>query len=404
MTIPTFDPHDPEFRTRPDYFELCARLRAEAPVHPVAEGVKVLTRYADIREVSREPARFCSGRGVMPNDPIRLDGRALPGSIIHMDPPTHGEWRRVLNRRFTPWAVAPLEARIRALAVELIEALPADEPVDLVAGLGAPLPVLAIAELLGIPGEDRDDFVRWSDAAIAATDTDLDDEAMAAMGELSRYLDDHARAKAAAPGDDLLSALVGAEVEGRAMTRAEVVMFSITLLVAGNETTRHLISGAVIALAQHPDQRARLAADPTAVAGAVEECLRWVTPIHQFGRTVTAATEVGGVAVDEGDYLLLLYASANRDETAFGPTADRFDAFRHPPTPNLAFGFGEHLCLGAALARLEGRIVLEELLTRRPDWALAGDPVMAPSSLVNGPHELWVHCPDPNQPPTAAQP
>jgi len=392
VSIPAFDPRDPGFRIRPDFHELTARLRAEAPVHEVAPGLKVLSRYDDIREVSRSPERFRSGGGVLANDPIRDEGRALEGSIIHMDPPEHGEWRRVLNRRFTPRAVGPMEARIRELTVALLDELPRGEPTDLVDGLCAPLPVLAIAELLGVPDADRSDFKRWSDATIAASDgmDDLSDEDLVAFGELGAFLDAHAKAKAAAPGDDLVSALVGAEVEGRAMTPSELVMFSITLLVAGNETTRHLLSGGIIALAQNRDQRAALAADPSSIPGAVEECLRWVTPIHQFARTVVEDTEVGEVPVGTGDYLVMLYASGNRDEAAFGPTAGRFDAFREPPTPNLAFGFGEHLCLGAALARMEGRIVLEELLARFPAYQLAEEPVIAPSSLVHGPEVLPV--------------
>ena len=391
MTIPAFDPRDPHFRIRPDFHELTGRLRIESPVHEVAPGLKVLSRYDDIREVSRSPERFRSGGGVLANDPIRDEGREVVGSIIHMDPPGHGEWRRVLNRRFTPRAVSPMENRIRELTVALLDALPTSEPVDLVDRLCAPLPVLAIAELLGVPDADRAAFRRWSDATIAATDgmTDLSEDDMVSFGELGAFLDAHAKAKAADPGDDLVSALVGAEVEGRAMTPSELVMFSITLLVAGNETTRHLLSGGIIALAEHPGQRAALAADPSAVPAAVEECLRWVTPIHQFARTVVADTEVGGVPVAADDYLIMLYASGNRDEDAFGPTADRFDAFREAPTPNLAFGFGEHLCLGAALARMEGRIVLEELLARFPGYALAEEPVIAPSSLVHGPEELW---------------
>ena len=196
---------------------------------------------------------------------------------------------------------------------------------------------------------------------------------------------------AADPGDDLVSALVGAEVqEGRPMTAGELVMFSITLLVAGNETTRHLLAGSLIALAQHPDQRAALAADPSGIPVAVEECLRWVTPIHQFARTVVADTDVGGHPVAAGDYLVMLYASGNRDDDAFGPTADRFDVTRVAPVPNLGFGFGDHLCLGAALARLEGRVVLEEVLARHPDYELAEDPVIAPSSLVYGPEHLAI--------------
>jgi cytochrome P450 len=391
VTIPAFDPSDPGFRRRPDFHELTARLRAESPVHEVAPGLRVITRYEDIREISRDPARFMSGRGVLVNDPIR-DGRTVEGSILHMDPPQHGEWRSLLNRRFTPRAVTPLVDRVRAMAVELIEALPSGEPVDAVDALCAPLPVLAIAELLGVPEGDRDDFRRWSDAAIAATDgmNDLRPEDLAAMGELGAFLHAHAEARAADPGDDLVSALVGAEVQGRPMTPGEIVMFSLTLLVAGNETTRHLLSGSLIALAQHPEQRAALAADPSGLPGAVEECLRWVTPIHQFARTVVADTTIGECPVAADDYVVMLYASGNRDEDAFGPTADRFDVTRPASPPNLGFGFGEHLCLGAALARLEGRVVLEEVLARHPTFELAEDPVIAPSSLVHGPETLAV--------------
>jgi cytochrome P450 len=355
----------------------------------VEPGLKVISRYEDIREISRSPDRFLNGRGVLVNDPIR-DGRRVAGSILHMDPPAHGEWRRVLNRRFTPRAVSPLEDRIRELAVELIDDLPAGTPVDVVDRLCAPLPVLAIAELLGVPDGDRNDFRRWSDAAIAATDG-MDDMAEAdvrAMAEIGAFLDAHAKAKAADPGDDLVSALVAAEVEGRPMTPGELITFSLTLLVAGNETTRHLLSGMLVALAEHPDQRAALAADPAGIPAAVEEGLRWVTPIHQFARTVATDTEVGGHPVAEGDYLVLLYTSGNRDEAAFGPTADRFDVARRPPVPNLGFGFGEHLCLGAALARLEARVVLEELLARHPAWDLPEPPVIEPSSLVHGPAAL----------------
>jgi cytochrome P450 len=392
VAIPDFDPRDPGFRTRPDFHALTARLRAEDPVHEVEPGLKVLSRYEDIREVSRDPTRFLNARGVLVNDPIRDEGRSIDGSILHMDPPRHGEWRRVLNRRFTPRAVSPLEARIREMAVELIAALPEGEPVDAVDALCAPLPVWAIAELLGVPMERREDFRRWSDAAIAATDGlgELAAEDAQAMHDRAAYLYGHAEAMAADPGDDLVSALLGAEVEGRPMNPSEVMMFSLTLLVAGNETTRHLLSGALIALAQHPDQRAVLAAEPGGVPAAVEECLRWVTPIHQFARTVAVDTTIGGHPVGADDYVVLLYTSGNRDETAFGPTADRFDAARDPGPPNLGFGFGEHLCLGAALARLEARVVLEELLTRRPEWQLTEEPVIAPSSLVHGPEHLAI--------------
>jgi cytochrome P450 len=161
-------------------------------------------------------------------------------------------------------------------------------------------------------------------------------------------------------------------------------MFCLTLLVAGNETTRHLLSGGLQALAAHPDQRARLAADPTLIPQAVEEMLRWVTPIQAMGRTAVTDLEFGGQQISEGDYLVMLYASGNRDERAFGPTADRFDVGRPISPAHVAFGFGEHLCLGAPLARLEARVFWEELLDRYPAYELAGEPDMAHSTLVRG--------------------
>src|SRR5439155_20938573 len=175
-------------------------------------------------------------------------------------------------------------------------------------------------------------------------------------------LEEHAAAKKANPGDDIVSLLAAAEVDGRSLDRDELLVFLLALLVAGNETTRTLISGGTLTLAQHPDQRADLVADPSLIPSAVEECLRWVTPIQAFARTVTADTEVGGVNVKKLDYLVMLYASGNRDERAFGPTAPVFDIRREANPPHLAFGFGEHLCLGAALARMETRILFDELL------------------------------------------
>jgi cytochrome P450 len=383
------DPGTPGFFLRRDYYDVLARLRAEAPVFEFAPGVKAVSRYHDIRAISRDPATFCSGRGALVNDPLR-EGGSVPGSILHMDPPEHGDWRRILNREFTGRAMERKADEIRARARRLLDAVPAGEVVDLVDVLAAPLPVLVICDLLGVPDADRDDFRRWSDATIAATDgrAALSDEDTRDVMELVAFLDELARSKRETPGDDVVSLLVGAEVDGRPLEPSELVTFNMSLLVAGNETTRHLVSGGLMALAEHPEQRARLAAEPDAIPVAVEECLRWVTPIQQFARTVTVDTTVGDVPVAEGDYLVMLYASGNRDETAFGPTADRFDAFRPVETPNLAFGFGEHLCLGAALARIEARVVLTEVLARYPDYEIAGEAEWLPSSLVRGPHAV----------------
>lgn len=380
------DPSTPGFFLRPDYYEVLARLREEAPVFEYAPGIKTVTRYQDIRDISRDPGRFCSGRGVLVNDPLRVGG-VIEGSILHMDPPRHNEWRRLLNREFTGRAVGRMEDRVRTMAVELLDAVPRAEVVDLVDVLAAPLPVLVICELLGVPESERSDFRRWSDATIVASDgrAALSDEDGAAVMEMVGFLDELAKRKAASPSDDILSMLVAAEVEDRKLTAGELITFSMSLVVAGNETTRHLISGSLLELAARPEQRTAIYDDAGRIPGAVEECLRWVTPIQQFARTVTEDTDLSGVAVSEGDYLVLLYASGNRDTEAFGPTAGEFDTARPSRVPNLAFGFGEHLCLGAALARLEARVLLEELGARRSTYSQQGEAEYLPSSLVRGP-------------------
>jgi cytochrome P450 len=389
MTMPDelqIDPGTPGFFLRPDYYDVMARLRAEAPVYEYAPGIKAVSRYQDIRDISRDPQRFCSGRGVLVNDPLR-EGGSIAGSILHMDPPGHNEWRRILNRRFTARALAPMEKRIRALAVGLLDAIPRGEVVDLVEVLTAPLPVFVICELLGVPESARSEFRRWSDATIVASDgrASMPPEATAAVMEMVGFLDQLAKDKAARPADDIVSLLVAAEVEGRKINAGELVTFNMSLVVAGNETTRHLMSSSLMELAARPETRAAIYADPGCISGAVEECLRWVTPIQQFARTVTEDTEISGVPVSEGDYLVMLYASGNRDETAFGPAAAQFDPFRSVNVPNLAFGFGEHLCLGAALARMETRVLFEELAARNATYASSGDATYLPSSLVRGP-------------------
>ncbi|MDQ2648503.1 MAG: cytochrome P450, partial [Actinomycetota bacterium] len=372
----------PGFFLRPDYIELLAWLRSNAPLHRLDDGTVLVARYDDIREISRQPELFSSRHGALVNDPVRRNGADdTTGSIIHLDPPIHAEWRRLVNREFTPRAAARFEPAIRTITDEVLDRLSPGDDIDLVAEVASPIPVLVIAELLGIADGDRDDFRRWSDAAITVFDFPTA-ETMATLTEMTSFLAEHIARRFDAPTDDLISVLATAEVDGRPLTLDQVLMFCMTLLVAGNETTRSLIAGSVEVLAEHPDQRAALAADLALVPAAIEECVRWVTPIQAFCRTAMADTEVGGHPIAEGEYIALLYASGNRDEAAFGATAHRFDV-RRPATPaHVAFGFGEHLCLGAALARLEGRIVLEQLLTRFPDWEIIGAPTYAPSTLT----------------------
>jgi cytochrome P450 len=375
-----FNPEIAGTFAEPGYFETLTYLRRNQPVREYAPGSWTLARYEDVRAVSRDPERFCSGRGVLLNDPLR-SGQGIEGSILHMDPPEHGPWRGLVTRRFTPRAVGRLEARVRTVARAVLDDIPAGTEVDFIDAVAAPFPVLVIAELLGVDGNDREKFRRWSDAAIESPDRP---DAMRDLGALFQYLIAHIEARRAEPTDDIASAIVHADVDGAPVTTREAVGYLLTLLVAGNETTRHLVSGSAATLAEHPEQRALLAREPRRITGAVEECLRWVTPVQAFGRTATCNTEIRGVPVAAGDFVVMLYASANRDEDAFGPTAGDFDVTRPVDAQHVAFGFGEHLCVGASLARLEGKVLLEELLARFPDYELTAEPELARSTLVRG--------------------
>ena len=381
---------EPGFFLRPDYHDVLATLRRHHPVHRTDDGLVAVSRYEDVRAVSRDPVHFVSGRGVLINDPLRDPagtGRNTY-SILHLDPPLHGAYRTLVNRQFTPRAVAELAGRIRQVVAEVLDAVDPTGVVDLVDAVAAPVPITVIAEMFGVPDADRALFRRWSDAVIESTDA-TDEERAAELGEMATFLLDRIDAPAGR-STVLLDVLKGATLEDRPLNRAEIMGFCLTLLVAGNETTRTLLSGGVEALARHPDQRAVLAGDPGAVPTGVEEILRWVTPIQAFGRTASEDVELSGVPVAAGEFVVLLYASANRDEGVFGPTADRFEVTRPSLPAHLAFGFGEHVCIGSALARLEARIFFTELLARFPRFELGGDPVYTRSTLVSGARSLPV--------------
>ncbi|MFL6239737.1 MAG: cytochrome P450 [Actinomycetes bacterium] len=375
MTQPAIRLDDPRFYAdNPD--PAFAHLRAADPIHWYEPGgFWALTRHADVMAVSRDPETFKSGAGTLLQDRTRQV--SADQSILFMDPPEHARYRKLVSTQFTPRRVAALEDRVRQLTREVLAGLDPTADLDLVDAVTAPVPMLVIAELLGVPGEDRDRFRRWSDAMMEAA-TEMSQESLTQAAEMFGYFSEHLAHRRAEPGDDLLSRLVVAEVDGDRLTEWELLGFCMTLLVAGNETTRNLLSGALITLDQHRDQRA-IALDN--VARTVEEMLRWVTPIMLFARTATRATDLGGRTISEGDYVVMLYAAANRDESVFGPTADVVDVTRDP-NPHLAFGFGEHFCLGAGLARLEARVVLEELLTRFPSYAVTGEPDRVPSTLL----------------------
>lgn len=381
MSLTTPALSDPAFYAD-DPHPVYARLRAEDPVHWHEEGdLWALARHADIVTVSRDPLTFCSSRGVLVQDRKREVVGA--DSILFLDPPRHQQLRNLVSKGFHPRQVAAFEPRVAALADQLLDGIEPGQTVDWVETVAVQLPILVIADMLGIPGEDLDRFRVWSDALIEAA-SDINSPKVALAAELFAYFDTViAERRDGDRGTDTISILIDAEVDGERLTHHELLGFCMTLLVAGNETTRNLISGGVLALAERPDAWRQIRNDAKVIPTAVEELLRWVTPIMTFARTATCDTDVGGQAIRKGDYLLMLYASGNRDEEVFGPTANEVDITRRP-NPHLAFGFGEHFCLGAGLARLEARVLLERMAARYGSVECAGAVQRMPSTLVNG--------------------
>jgi len=370
------------------------RLRAEDPVHWYAGGpFWCLTRHREIAEVSRLPRTFSSAHGTQIFEVrSRLAGQTLvmeqAPSIIRMDPPDHNRHRKLAIGSFTPRAVCSLEPLVRKLARESIETIRPGEPFDFVQQIALPLPMYVIAAMLGVPRSDYADFRRWSDAMIEAGSKGPTGDSLQALTELFVYMNEKAADCRRTPREDVLTKLAHAEIDGRRLTEAELASFSMTLLVAGNETTRNLIASGMHALLENREQWEKLCANPALLPNAVEEMLRYVTPIQNFVRRVLHDTEVAGKKLEAGQYLGLFYGSANRDESVFGDDADRFDITRPSARRHLAFGFGEHLCLGASLARLEARVMFEELIARGPGWSLAGPVPKLPSILVNGVSEM----------------
>jgi cytochrome P450 len=368
---------DPQFYVD-DPDAALAQLRREDPVHWYADGgFWALTRHADVMAVSRDPATYKSGAGVLMQDLTREVMAAE--SLLYLDPPTHSRYRKIVSTQFTPRAVGDIEDRVRQITDQVLAAVDPNDEVDLVDAITAPIPMLVIAELLGVPAEDHERFRRWSDAIMEAA-TELTPESAMQAAELLGYFAEHLALRREQPGDDLLSRLVLAEVDGERLSDAELLGFCMTLLVAGNETTRNLLSGGLLALHEHPEQRTAASQD---IPRAVEELLRWVTPIMLFARTATRDAAIGERLIKEGDFVVMLYLAANRDDSVFGPSASQFDV-RRDPNPHLGFGFGEHFCLGAGLARLEARIVLDAVLSRFPSYAVLGEPDRVPSTLLRG--------------------
>jgi cytochrome P450 len=286
--------------------------------------------------------------------------------LIASDPPVHGPMRSLVNRGFTPRRIAALEPRVREIARAALAAVEDKGELDLVQDYAIPLPVQVIAELLGVEPGRYEDFKRWSDVIIEASTgsaTGVKPETMLGVfGELNEYVVSVIEARRAQPREDLISTLIRAEAGETAITPIELMMFTLLLLVAGNETTTNLLGNAMLALLEHPDQLARVQREPARIPALVEEALRFDSPVQALLRRATSDLDVAGAQIPQGATVLLLLGSANRDAEAF-PDPDRFDVGRNPQG-HLSFGVGIHFCLGASLARLEARVALEELLAR----------------------------------------
>ena len=378
-TIPL---HSPDFFVG-DPYPAYQELRATAPV--VWNDVTkfwALLKYEDIRYVSGNPALFTSTKGITIPDPEFLNP-VQEGNLIFIDPPRHRQLRKLINTGFTRRRVSILEPKIRAIVYRLLDDVQPGATLEFAEGIAAPLPTRMIAELLGAPPEDWERFRRWSDACTGTADPEIELESFEAIGELDEYFRQLIAARRKHARDDMLSALTAARVDGEELTDEDLLNFAFLLLVAGNETTRNLIALGTLALIAHPDECGKLVDDPSLIPGAVEEMLRWTSPVTHMARTATADVEIRGQLIKEGDTVVMLYGSANRDEEIFGSDAEEFKVTRSP-NPHIAFGCGEHSCIGSQLARLEACVLFEVLLGRYAKLELTGDVDRMRATMIPG--------------------
>lgn len=362
-----YDPFDPVVQDDP--YPVYRQLRATAPVYRCQErDTWVLSRYADVDCALMDPALFSSAKGIFPTrQGLDMAATFLP-MMIMMDAPRHTAMRAIVSRAFTPRRIVGLEDTIRAMTAELFAALDGASDCDLVQDVAGPLPAMVIADLLGIPRDDRAQFRTWSSTLVQGDPSSPEamQSALTAAASLYEYFTAFVAERRTHPTEDLITALVQAELGGQRLTDEELLGFCLLLLVAGHETTTNLIANAAVVLAEHPQARDRLAADAALIPNAVEELLRYDSPVQGLARTLTRDLTLHDVSMREGDTVLLLFGSANRDEGAF-PDPDVFEMDRRPDS-QVAFGRGAHFCLGAALARLEAGVLLPEMLHRMPGW------------------------------------
>ncbi len=408
-----FNPLAANLRENP--YPTYARLRTKDPVHwSVLMKCWVLTRHADIMPVMRG-AQFAANRskGTVAQQYIASDmgpyNRWLANSLLSLDPPDHTRLRALASKAFTPRAVEQMRPRIAQIVDELLDAAAPRGRMDLIRDLAYPLPVIVIAEMLGVPAEDRPKFKAWSDALGEGLEPILTPEQLRAADKAVLELSDYFRAiirdRSRAPKDDLISALVQAHEGADKMSEDELYAMCILLLAAGNETTTNLIGNGMLALLRHPRQLERLRREPALIENAVEELLRYDSPVQMSGRVAMEPVTIGGKRIKKGDFVAVIFGAANRDPEAF-ERPERLDLGRQN-IRHLSFGQGIHYCLGAPLARVEGQIAIAELLRRFPDLHLAGRPRWRKTILLRGLQTLPVaFAPQPRKPaaPPAAEP
>ncbi|GAB3659782.1 cytochrome P450 [Actinocorallia lasiicapitis] len=390
-----YDPFDPAFQTDP--YPAYRALRDDDPVHRHGgPHYWALSRFDDIWHALRDPATFSSAQGLTFH-PDEITALGLAPTMVMLDPPRHTELRRLISAGFTPRRIAALEELLRAFVRERLDVLDrkaADgEPVDLHQDFSSPIPTFALAHLLGVPAADRARFDPWVDALVSVQDEglDLDDQAaVSAVAEMFGYFGELVTARRARPGDDLISALVAAEIDGDRLTDWDVLGFCFVMVAGGNDTTGNLISHAVLLLDSDHAQREALTADFALIPNALTEVLRFESSVQALARTTTRPVTLHGVEIPEGEKVLMLYGSANRDEREFGATAGVFDLYRTIPR-HLGFATGPHFCIGSHLAKLQARVALEELYTRHPTLGVdAASARRISSPFTRGFHSLPV--------------
>jgi cholest-4-en-3-one 26-monooxygenase len=370
-------------------------LRAERPVHYVerveGDSFWALTRLADITTVGRQPEIFSSTSPVVRDAEQIETPTDLPAVLIQLDPPIHAKYRHLVSKRMTPRKVATLHQEIEEIALGILRDLEDHEETgcDFVETVAAPLPIAVIAYLLGVPMADWRQLYTWTNESAGASDPEFRREGETASETMQRanvelftYFAGLREDRLKNPQEDLITVLSNATVDGEPLPLLDILAFYQILVAAGNETTRNATSGGLLALIEHPEEMAKIQADPSLIKPAVEEILRWTSPIIHFGRTATRDTEVAGHPIREGEVVGMFYPSANRDESVW-EDPDRFRVDRKH-NPHIAFGVGEHYCLGAHVARLELQVIFRHLIPRLGEVEVAGEIDRLRSNLIGG--------------------